>query len=411
MIVHSKNKTIKTFVTIVLHSENLELRKDPGQIPYHAYKELGYDSTLVTYYYPIETGRSVGAIGNPPEEPETINKDYPFLKSEVNGLKIHFLKHKGRGKFYEKAVYDYLVANSSKIDVLNLLHFSSENIFYCFFYKLLNPIGKVYLKLDIDISFYEKKKTIFNTLSKVKFIENLVIRLFFRTVTVISAESKAGLEYFKNIFTPPVKKLILLPNGVDLIRINKIISTIKTFNEKENIILTVGRIGNTQKNNELLMDAITTIDDLKDWKVYFVGPIEKEFELVISKYFKTYPQLKDKVVFTGATYNPIELYSYYNRAKVFCLTSKFEGFPLVCCEAAFFGNYMLLSENINAFDTLTNEGKNGNAFPLNLDELRKLLTSIINNTVDLSSHYNDIISYSRKSLVWQSNIKALNTFL
>lgn len=410
MITHSKKRTIKTFVTIVLHSENLELRKDPGQIPYHAYKELGYDSTLVTYYYPIETGRSVGAIGDPPKEEKTINRDYPYLKSEVDGLKIHFLTHKGRGKFYEKAVYDYLLTNASSIDVLNLLHFNSENIFYTFLYKLLNPKGKVYLKLDIDISFYEKKRNVFNTFSKVKLIEKTILKLFFKIVTVISAESRAGLEYFYSRFRPEIGKLILLPNGVDSLRINKLISKIKTYNEKENIVLTVGRIGNPQKNNELLMEAIAAIENLKDWRFYFVGPIEKGFDKIIVKYFETYPKLNDRVVFTGATYNPEDLYVYYNRAKVFCLTSEFEGFPLACCEAAFFGNYMLLSDKINAFDTLTNNGKNGSIFSLNIDELRKLLTSIINNKVDLSSHYNDTISYSRKSLVWQSNIKKLELF-
>ena len=397
----------KTFVTIVLHSENLELRKDPAQIPYHAYKELGYDSTLVSYYFPIETGRAGGAMKSPPTDPKTINKDYPFLRSEVAGLKMFFLGNKGRGKFYEHAVVDYLISNARKIDVLNLIHFGSENIFYCLLYKMLNPWGKVYLKLDIDISFFESQKSIFSTFSKIRFLEQLLFWFFFKLVTVVSAESKAGLDYFKNRFNPPTEKLILLPNGVDSEKIYSTVSHIKSFEEKENIVLTVGRIGNVQKNNELLMEAIAAIEDLKDWKFYFVGPIEKGFEQKIKTYFDNYPQLTNCVYFVGAVNNPTELYEYYNRAKVFCLTSRFEGFPLVCCEAAFFGNYLLLSDKIYAFETLTDDGKNGEKFALNCKELVGVLEKILSGEIVISEYQTHIVYYAYQNLTWKSNIKTL----
>ncbi|MDB5109854.1 MAG: hypothetical protein JWR67_968, partial [Mucilaginibacter sp.] len=107
-----KKQLVKRFVTIVPHIENLELRKDTGQVPYQLHKILGYDSTLVTYFYTLHGGRNAGAVTEPPKDEETINYNYPYLLTEVPGLKIHFLKNKGRHKFYERAIYEYLVSQS-----------------------------------------------------------------------------------------------------------------------------------------------------------------------------------------------------------------------------------------------------------------------------------------------------------
>lgn len=405
--------TNKKWVTLVLHAENLELRKDPGQIPYHAYKVLGFESTLVTYYYSIEKGRSGGAQP-PSEDSEKIKKDYPFLETEVPGLKMHFLPLKGRKRFYERAVFEYLKINAKNIDVLNLLHFGSENIFYGFIYKYYNPKGKIYLKLDIDLDFYNKTERIFQ-IAKLpiigKWIEWIIIRFFFNLVSIISAESSAGLMYFKNRFKPPTPKLILLPNGVDEDRIKALVPVLRTFEEKENIILSVGRIGNIQKNNEMLMEAVSTLD-LKDWKVFFVGPIEKEFLPKVERYYEQYPKLREKVFFVGASTSPQELYEYYNRAKIFCLTSRWEGFPLVCCEAAYFGNYLLYSNKINAFETLTDNGKYGTQFSINdIEALKYLLMQFIESTDSLKIKTSLCQEFAKKNLTWQESIKHLIPYL
>src|ERR1700743_3640868 len=173
------------FVTIVPHVENLELRKDTGQIPYQLYNLCGYDSTLVTYFFTLEGRRKNGPVNEPPSDKQTISENYPYLTSEVPGLKLHFLKNKGRGKFYEKAIFDYLLGNAKKIDVLNLFHFNAENIFYSIIYKFLNPKGRLYLKLDIDIEYYKSRKHFFNTAGplanfKIFVWEKVIYRIFFK---------------------------------------------------------------------------------------------------------------------------------------------------------------------------------------------------------------------------------------
>ena len=86
---------------------------------------------------------------------------------------------------------------------------------------------------------------------------------------------------------------------------------VKTLEEKENIILTVGRLGTEAKNTELLLETLKEID-LKDWKVYLVGSIDKRFVNYKENFFKENPSLIDKIIFTGEIKDRKELYKYYN---------------------------------------------------------------------------------------------------
>lgn len=400
--------TKKKFVTIVPHIENQELRKDTGQIPYHFHKVLGFDSTLVTYFYTLQGGRSKGSIDIPPTNETTIHTEYPYLSSEVPGLKLHFLKNKGRGKFYEKSIADYIKKNSRSIDILNLFHFNTENIFYSILYKLLNPKGKIYLKLDIDLNYYKSRPYFFNTNSilfplKKIVVEKLIYRLFFSVIDVLSAESKLGLDYFKNRFNVQEKKMLIIPNGVDKNRVNELIIQ-KPIREKENIIITVGRIGTAEKNNKLLLDALK-VTDLKDWKVFFIGKIEPAFEKEIAEFYRSNPSLSERVIFTGKINDPVELYEYYNNAKVFCLTSREEGFPLSACEAAFFGNYLILSDSIYGFNELSNNGQFGVSLNCDISQFSQSIQFIINQPPEyLISRCDGIKKYADEKLCWQSII-------
>jgi len=401
------------FVTIVPHAENLELRKDPGQIPYQLGKLPGISTSLVTYYYTLKGGRNEGSVAIPPNDPAQQHKDYPYLLTEVRDLNLNFLPNKGRGKFYEKSIFQYLLKNSTNIDVLNLFHFNSENIFYTFLYKLLHPKGKVYLKLDIDIPFYNQTKYFFNVNGRFRYLKILIFTkliqpAFFRQVHTISAESKFGVDYFCKRFKVPLKKMLLLPNGVDENQISKSISGIKSFGEKENIIITVGRIGTRQKNNEMLLKALTAID-LTDWKVFFIGLVEETFKPKIADFFKENPGKSDQVFFTGYINSPEVLYQYYNKSKIFCLTSIDEGFPLSACEAAFFGNYLVLTDRIYCFDELTNNGEYGKKIQLNdTDQLASSLKNLIENPEILQVTCEKIKAYAKANLTWQAIIPKLN---
>ena len=92
-------------------------------------------------------------------------------------------------------------------------------------------------------------------------------------------------------------KTIYLPNGYDNLFVEKNFK-IKEFKEKENIILTVGRLGTKEKNTELLLESLKEID-LNDWKVILIGSEIEELLKYKEKYFKENPKLKEKIIFTG----------------------------------------------------------------------------------------------------------------
>ena len=148
--------------------------------------------------------------------------------------------------------------------------------------------------------------------------------MLLRKSDLISTESKELLNKFQNGFLDISisDKIFYLPNGFDKTSINPI----KNINEKENIMITVGRIGSNQKNNEMMLNALEGLD-LRDWKVYFIGPIEDSFHVKVKDFYTRSPKMRGKVVFLGNIDNKDKLYEWYNRSKVFFLTSQYEGFP------------------------------------------------------------------------------------
>lgn len=402
-----------SFVTIVPHIENLELKKDTGQIPYQFFKTLGYESTLVSYFYDLQGGRKAGPWKQPPTKKKVIEANYPYLKSEVDGLKLHFLANEDRGKFFERSIYTYIKQHAKEIDILNLFHFTSENIFYTLVYKLLHPKGKVYLKLDIDIAFHQNQVSIFNAggkFGKIKswFYQQLLLPPFFKMVKLISAESIDGYSYFRDRYRVPEKKMALIPNGTDLEHLYALTNGVKSFEEKENILLSVGRIGNAQKNNELLLEAIPKLL-VTNWKFFFVGSIEHEFKSYISSYFENYPHLRDQVFFTGNITNPAELYALYNRSKLFCLTSLWEGFPMSAVEAACYGNVLVLHDKIKAFNTLSNHGKNGVSFTQ--DQIVEVLSMLLKDDELQLNMYQNALTYAQEQFSWCNTVKKIDAIL
>ncbi|KLT66630.1 glycosyltransferase family 4 protein [Pedobacter sp. BMA] len=405
----------KRFVTIVSHIENLELRKDTGQIPYHAYRTLGYDATLVSYYFTLSGGRSKGPVKHPPKDENVINNDYPYLKSEVNGLKLHFMPDLGRGKFYEKSIVNYLLSESKKIDILNLFHFSAENIFYTLLYKLKNPKGKVYIKLDIDVDFYKSQTSFFNTNSFLgsikKFLYSVFLMpVFYKTIDLLSAESEYSLKYFQSRFPKLANKTVQIPNGVDHLKIRFLIKKLE-YNEKENIILFVGRVGSQQKNTELIL-RIAPQMNLKYWKIILAGPVEENFKKEIIFFFEKNPYLKEKIIFIGNLTEPTELYKLYNRSKILLMPSQHEGFPNAGVEAIFFGLVPVLSDKIYAFNTLTDFGQHGFNIPIDNDSKTiSVINKIIDNESILEKLSRKSSSYAEREFIWQNIITKLDSYL
>lgn len=375
----------KMFVTIFPESQDFHLLKDVGQLPYHIYLESGYDATLVT---------------------RKNEQKYNNLSIVTPGLKIDFTRSLGIIKWVDVGVLKYIFNESKKIDVLNLIHFRYETFFYALLYKALNPSGILYIKLDRDAEELFRHGSFFVTNNKFKkIIQNIVQELLIYKSDFISIESEFFLTDIVSKIPSLNNKLLFIPNGADH---NFIANTIKRklFHEKENLIITVGRIGSDEKNNMMLLNSLNGIE-LNDWKVAFIGPYTDSFKNKYEIFIKDNPQLNNKVELIGNIANRLELFDWYNRAKVFCLTSNIEGMPLVIPEALYFGNYIISTDFASAYD-FTRDGS-GCLVNKNDDKgLSEIISSIVSSDDNsLLSSYVSNLKISEDIYSWKVIAKKL----
>ena len=224
---------------------------------------------------------------------------------------------------------------------------------------------------------------------------------------VLTIETQEGCEYVCNRYPNYADKMVFIPNGMNIERMYAL-TPVKTFTDKENIILTVGRIGAPEKNNEMLLSAIEKID-LEDWKAVFIGPIEKGFESVIEDFFQKNPHLKEKVIFTGAIYDRKLLFDWYARSKIFCLTSIEESFGFVLIEAMAYANYVVTTP-ISSANEITDFGKCGMIVSTEI-ELSEQLGVLIegSNQVEVIAELAKERTFSRYD--WKTILRTLNDFI
>ncbi|AGK55738.1 glycosyltransferase family 4 protein [Bacillus sp. 1NLA3E] len=386
--------------------ERVHLFKDVGMIPAYFSKLYNFESTIVFYD----------------------NERNHNLKNMECGINLIRLKKNLLNKVlwirnFVSPITMYLIKNAKNIDVLMLFHLKKENYFYRLLYKFLNPKGKVYLKLDINLKGIEmfeilnkEEQTSLNIFKYKKGIE-AYLRTIKRTIDfkrmkfeltkfeVVSVETKYALDRIQELTNNKLNhNLILATNGFpDEIENEKFV---KGFEEKENIIMTVGRLGTFEKNNEMLLKSIEKLQ-LNNWKIFLIGPIEDNFRKYTQEFYNNNPTLKDKVVLVGNINDKNTLYEWYARSKVFCLTSRSEGFPLVFPEAIYFGNY-IVSTKVGADEDITNYGTLGKSIDQDdIETLTNTFQEIIDNTNDISVKYNEIIKHSREHFVWDKVLEKI----
>ena len=168
-----------------------------------------------------------------------------------------------------------------------------------------------------------------------------------------TVETKRSYERLRNSYYGDLiekGKLFRLPNGFDPEILEEIGVTRRNVSEKEKVMITVGRLGTHQKNTELLLDVLAKVD-LHDWKFYCIGPIEESFYENIEQFYAEHPDKRDSVIFPGMI-SQKEKFEYYDKARVFVLTSRHEGFAFALVEAAYMKNYIVSTDVGGAEDVL-----------------------------------------------------------
>lgn len=371
----SKNLTL-----VFAHFEKEHLGKDVFLVPYYLGKELSYEVTIV--YQKTKTNNLF------------INNNYKGVKlrSLINIFKLKKLQNIS---FFLSSLL-YVIKNGKKIDLLMTFHFRFTSAILCILYKMINPNGRFYLKVDGGEDILDVK-------NNSSFIKNQIYNKLLKKCDYISVETHLSFKLWNENLNIS-EKIFLVENGFDEEELMKLSLNVIPFSEKENKIITVGRLGTFQKNTVMFLKAIEKISIFKNWKFYFIGPIEENFQKEIELFYHKNPSLKNKVIFTGPILEKKILWEYYNKAKVFVLTSIWEGYAIVFSEAYRFNNYIISTDVGGAKETIEKNENFGKLVGQNNDEdLKSVLEQIINDN-------NYLIKYPDKDHSdnsWQICLKSL----
>lgn len=347
---------------------NVELTKDCGLIPFLLYKNHGFDVTMVS----ADWG------------------GYTYLDTYVKGLKMEFLP---TGSVEEKI--KYLEKNSKDIDCLILRGAYDINIGYAIVYKQINPSGKIYVGLDANSAWMDR--IIWDRPEFIAFMD---------CCDVIATSCKA-LQKHLNEKWP--WKIEYIPNGYYDYGVPRLKPD---FEAKENVILTVSRLGTSQKATDVLMDAFAMIADrIPDWKLRLVGSVEKEFEPYIEEYYNRYAGLRDRVQFVGSIADKNALFDEYLKAKIFALTSTYEGgTPNVVAEALTAGCVMAVTR-FDAWEDAIDSGRCGMSAEINnVEEIADMFLQLCT-TSDLKTFSENAYDYARRNYDMESIVSKLHEML
>ena len=353
---------------------NQYLLKDVGLVPYMFHKVFGYDVTML--------GCKRG--------------EYPYLDM-LSGLRMEFLQDCSDEKTHLILNIEYLREHHKDMDVLVLYgaYFTYFNE-YLRVYRELRPDGKVYLALDANSLWVDSMP--WTSSEFMSFLDSCDV------IATSCRKTWRLLNRKWNRWT-----INYIPNGF-YNTTNKDISV--TYNEKENIILTVGRIGIKEKANHILLEAFALVhNEIPEWRVHLVGEIDDSFVLYIEKYFQKYPELSEKVIFKGLIEDKAQLFSEYACAKLFVLTSISEGMPNVISEALFHGCYQITS-NIDAAEDITNNGQIGRIFPINcVSALAEILLEVCSSDDAIREAFPHILEYANNCFSLDLIIKRIHHML
>lgn len=155
-------------------------------------------------------------------------------------------------------------------------------------------------------------------------------------------------------------------------------------------VLAIGRLVSV-KGFDLLIEAWAQVcRKRKDWKLLIVG--DGEDELGLKEQVKRL-NIEEYISFISSTSN---IKKYYQQASIYCMSSRYEGLPMVLLEAQVFGLPIVSFDCDTGPSEIVENGKNGLLVPvLNVSELAESLLRMM----DLSPEkYNVLVQNSiRKS--------------
>ena len=231
--------------------------------------------------------------------------------------------------------------------VENLLNNSSS---------FIKPIYKLYFEIKRK-SFRAKMQEI---------IKKEILKYDFENIDAFVSLNKNYTDFFKNICpTSHKNKFYTIENPI-------ILDKQEDFHNKENVILFVGRLTFQKRLDRFLYVWQKIYKKNPLWSVVVVGDGN-----YANEYKKLTKNLQIKnISFVGQ--QPTE--DYFKKSKVICMTSSYEGLPMVLIEAQKYGCVPISYDSFDAATNIIKHGHNGVLIkPFRQNEYKKAINDIISN--------------------------------
>lgn len=352
--------------------QNVQLLKDRVIFPYTCYRIFGESLKILTQ--PVE--------------------EYSYL-SYLQGAELILLPEK---QSHMDAAIRYVSDHYGEMDLLCLFGARGEYIELVRTYKSLRPDGIIYLKLDTNIDWA-------NALP----LFDASFSAFLQSCDIISCEARRLQAFVYKKWQRPVE---YIPNGV-YYPLYPEAADIR-LEDKENMILTVGRLGTAQKNSLMLLYAyaLTFVELKEPWELVMIGSIMPEFQADYDDFCKRFPTLAPHIHLTGNIADKPTLYQYYKKAKIFALSSRAEGFPNVFSEAAIFG-CTVITTGVDAAGDMTDDGRVGRISPgiEDIEGFAKELTALCRDPDYLARNFHDMQIYMKEFFDYERLAKRLQVLV
>lgn len=299
----------------------------------------------------------------------------------------------------------YILRNVQKYDVLNIYHMTKRSILLIAPARLRHPGIKVYVKLDMGRATYNKMKRWEQCFRNKIFMR--IMHRFHLGADLYTVETKKYVDELNHmkLYQGRVK---YLPNGFWPLP-----SDARDV-PKENVILTVGRLGTVQKNTELLLSVFADLPDeiISSWQLILVGTYTDEIRKMADTMVQEDARLAGKITFTGNISDKSELANYYKKAAIFCLPSRWEGFSLAFIEALHHGVLPVVTDCFDGVTEILQNGKYGEIVPNeNAEALRTALMNKMIHVKETIKAGGDTKEYADANFSWEILGKRLDAYL
>ncbi len=321
------------------------------------YEELskrGFDITTL-YLKPFQSEKAIPDQIQLPSEYGDSYENEEYIRNLLRTTRFNIAIN--LGAIFNRSSHAFVMAcYSENIPIISVYHNTLDWILW------LNPYTSVLMRNRISRVITRK---LYSFYQKFPYIHNA------KYYSQKSAASVVLASCYKSEF---VKLINSRPNHLIAIY-NPQVMTQYACNSscegKHNEVLFIGRLEEQKNVAELI--KIWSIVNPQGWKLNIVGDGSQRpiLETLIADL-----HLNDSVILSGHQDNP---QAFYARAKIFAMTSKYEGFPMTLIECQSFGCVPIIYDSYPAASEIVENGENGFLIPFRhkrefADKLNELIS-------------------------------------